>query len=83
MSAHPDGNHIVAGAKAGYLMGIAGLSAGPIVALDYARAKIDGYTEKGDPTLTLMSPAKRPRHSPARPASKCGANSPDFTRSST
>ncbi len=53
MSAHPDGNHIVAGAKAGYLMGIAGLSAGPIVALDYARAKIDGYTEKGDPTLTL------------------------------
>ena len=53
MTAHPDGNHTVAGAKAGYLMGIAGLSAGPIVAVDYARAKIDGYTEKGDPTLTL------------------------------
>jgi outer membrane lipase/esterase len=26
---------------------------GPIVALDYARAKVDGYTESGDPLLTL------------------------------
>lgn len=53
MEAHPHGTHTVAGAKAGYLVGIAGLQAGPIVALDYARAKVNGYTEGGDPTLTL------------------------------
>jgi outer membrane autotransporter protein len=34
-------------------MSFAGLQAGPIVALDYARAKVDGYTETGDPALTL------------------------------
>jgi uncharacterized protein YhjY with autotransporter beta-barrel domain len=43
----------VAGAKGGYLMSFGGLSAGPIVAVDYARAKVDGYTETGDPALTL------------------------------
>jgi uncharacterized protein YhjY with autotransporter beta-barrel domain/phospholipase/lecithinase/hemolysin len=53
MSADPSGNHTVAGAKGGYLMSFGGLSAGPIVALDYARAKVDGYTETGDPALTL------------------------------
>ena len=53
MEAHPHGNHTVAGAKGGYLMSFAGLSAGPIVAVDYARAKVDGYTETGDPALTL------------------------------
>lgn len=53
MEAHPHGTHTVAGAKAGYLMGFAGLQAGPIVALDYVRAKVNGYTEGGDPTLTL------------------------------
>ena len=26
---------------------------GPVVALDYAKAKVDGYTEDGDPVLTL------------------------------
>jgi outer membrane autotransporter protein len=29
------------------------LSVGPVVALDYAKAKIDGYTEQGDAALTL------------------------------
>jgi outer membrane lipase/esterase len=53
MEAHPHGNHTLAGAKAGYLMSFAGLSAGPIVAVDYARAKVDSYTETGDPALTL------------------------------
>jgi len=53
MTADPHGTHWVAGAKAGYLMSFAGLKAGPIVALDYARAKVDGYTETGDPALTL------------------------------
>ena len=29
------------------------MRAGPVVALDYAKAKVDGYTESGDPALTL------------------------------
>jgi outer membrane lipase/esterase len=53
MSASPHGSHTIAGAKGGYLMSFMGLSAGPIVALNYARAKVDGYTETGDPALTL------------------------------
>jgi uncharacterized protein YhjY with autotransporter beta-barrel domain/phospholipase/lecithinase/hemolysin len=53
MTASADGNHTVAGAKGGYLLPLAGLKVGPIVAIDYARAKVDGYTENGDPALTL------------------------------
>jgi hypothetical protein len=53
MAASPHGNHTIAGAKGGYLMDFVGLKAGPIVALDYARAKVDGYTESGDAALTL------------------------------
>lgn len=53
LSATPHGNHWVAGAKGGYLMSFAGLGAGPIVALDYARAKVNGYTESGDAALAL------------------------------
>jgi uncharacterized protein YhjY with autotransporter beta-barrel domain/phospholipase/lecithinase/hemolysin len=53
MEASPDGSHVVAGAKGGYLMPFAGMSVGPIVAVDYARAKVDGYTEAGDAALTL------------------------------
>lgn len=53
MTARPHGNHVVAGAKAGYLLSFGGLEAGPVVALDYARAKVDAYTEAGDPALTL------------------------------
>ena len=53
MSARPSGSHVTAGAKAGYLMGFGGLRVGPIAALDYARAKVDGYTETGDAALTL------------------------------
>jgi len=34
-------------------MSLLALKAGPIVAFDYARAKVDGYTEAGDPALTL------------------------------
>jgi uncharacterized protein YhjY with autotransporter beta-barrel domain/phospholipase/lecithinase/hemolysin len=51
--AETDGTAITAGAKAGYLMGLGGLRVGPVVALQYAKAKIDGYTETGDPVLTL------------------------------
>jgi outer membrane lipase/esterase len=53
MTAEPHGNHTLAGAKGGYLMSLAALKIGPVVALDYARAKADGYTEVGDPVLTL------------------------------
>ncbi len=53
MTARPDGSHVVAGAKAGYLMPMGPLSIGPVVALDYARAKVDAYTEEGDAALTL------------------------------
>jgi outer membrane lipase/esterase len=53
MTARPHGSHTVAGAKGGYLMPLGGLSAGPIVAVDYARARVGGYTEAGDPALTL------------------------------
>jgi len=53
MHASPDGDHVTAGAKGGYLMPFGGLKIGPIVALDYAKAKVDGYTESGDAALTL------------------------------
>jgi len=53
MRARPDGKHWTAGAKAGYLMPLASLRVGPVVAVDYAKAKVDGYTESGDPALTL------------------------------
>lgn len=59
MTARPHGDHTVAGAKGGYLMSFAGLSAGPIVAVDYARAKVNGYTETGDPALTLNVSGQR------------------------
>ena len=53
MSASPDGNHWIAGAKAGYLMALGDARLGPVAALDYARVRVDGYTESGDPALTL------------------------------
>jgi uncharacterized protein YhjY with autotransporter beta-barrel domain len=53
MTASPHGSHTLAGAKGGYLMSLTALKVGPIVALDYARAKVDAYTESGDPALTL------------------------------
>ena len=53
MEADVDGNHFLIGAKGGYLMPIWIFRAGPVVAVDYAKAKVDGYTEEGDPALTL------------------------------
>ena len=57
LSADPDGSHVTAGAKAGYLFSLggimAGLQAGPVVGIDYAKAKVDDYTETGDAALTL------------------------------
>jgi outer membrane lipase/esterase len=53
MDADPKGHHFVAGAKGGYLMPLGAVRVGPVIALDYAKAKVDGYTEEGDPALTL------------------------------
>lgn len=53
MSANPSGNHVIGGLKGGYLMPIGPARIGPVAALDYAKAKVDGYTEAGDPVLTL------------------------------
>ncbi|MEO7787653.1 MAG: autotransporter domain-containing protein [Sphingomicrobium sp.] len=59
MSARPSGDHWLAGAKAGYLMSFVGLRAGPVVALDYAKAKVDAYSETGDAALTLNVNSQR------------------------
>jgi uncharacterized protein YhjY with autotransporter beta-barrel domain/phospholipase/lecithinase/hemolysin len=48
-----DGDALTAGAKAGYLMGMGGLRVGPVIGLQYAKVEMDGYTETGDPVLTL------------------------------
>jgi len=53
MEADTDGSHTLAGIKAGYLMPVGAIRIGPVVALDHARAKVDGYTEEGDPALDL------------------------------
>jgi uncharacterized protein YhjY with autotransporter beta-barrel domain/phospholipase/lecithinase/hemolysin len=53
MDANPKGHHFVAGAKGGYLMPLGAVRVGPVIALDYAKAKVNGYTEDGDPALTL------------------------------
>jgi outer membrane lipase/esterase len=53
LSADADGNHWLAGAKAGYLFPVGILRAGPVVALDYAKAKVDDYAEEGDAALAL------------------------------
>ena len=53
ISASPDGETMTAGAKAGMLFGMGGMQIGPVVAVRYARAELDAYTETGDPVLTL------------------------------
>ena len=53
LEANADGDHWLAGAKAGYLLPLGVFRAGPVVALDYAKAKVDGYTEQGDAALSL------------------------------
>lgn len=53
LTARPDGDHITAGAKAGYLVPIGRLRAGPVVAVHYAKGEVDAYTEQGDAALAL------------------------------
>jgi outer membrane autotransporter protein len=59
LSASPNGSHVIAGAKVGFLAGLGGFRVGPVAALDYARAKIDGYTETGDAALRLNVGSQR------------------------
>jgi phospholipase/lecithinase/hemolysin/uncharacterized protein YhjY with autotransporter beta-barrel domain len=49
----PDGTTFVAGGKIGYLFDVGRSQVGPIGGLTYARARVNGYTESGDPVLTL------------------------------
>ena len=53
LEADTEGNHLTAGIKAGYLMPFGAVRVGPVAGLDYARARVDGYTEAGDAALTL------------------------------
>jgi uncharacterized protein YhjY with autotransporter beta-barrel domain/phospholipase/lecithinase/hemolysin len=48
-----DATTITAGGRAGYLFGLGGARVGPVVGVRYARVKLDGFTETGDPALTL------------------------------
>jgi outer membrane autotransporter protein len=53
ISAEMDARTLVAGGEAGYLMNFGALRAGPVIGVQYARVRLDGYTESGDPVLTL------------------------------
>jgi outer membrane lipase/esterase len=59
LRASPNGSHQLAGLKAGYLMPVSAVRVGPVVSLDYARAKVDGYTESGDGALSLNVGSQR------------------------
>lgn len=48
-----DGKVMSAGAKAGFLFDFGGARVGPVVGVRYAEADLDGFTEAGDPVLTL------------------------------
>jgi uncharacterized protein YhjY with autotransporter beta-barrel domain/phospholipase/lecithinase/hemolysin len=48
-----DGNAVAAGGRAGYLFNLGGARIGPVLGLRYARVEVDGFTETGDPVLTL------------------------------
>ena len=53
ITSNPDGTTFLAGGKAGYLFDAARTQIGPIGGLTYARVRVNGYTETGDPVLTL------------------------------
>ncbi|MDB5667432.1 MAG: autotransporter protein [Alphaproteobacteria bacterium] len=44
---------IVAGGQIGYLFDLGQVRIGPVAGISYAKAEIDGFTETGDPVLTL------------------------------
>ncbi|HEY0327444.1 MAG TPA: autotransporter domain-containing protein [Allosphingosinicella sp.] len=48
-----DADTIVAGGQVGYLFDLGQIRVGPVAGISYAKAEIDGFTETGDPGLTL------------------------------
>jgi outer membrane lipase/esterase len=54
ITSNPDGTSFVAAGKVGYLFDAGKVQAGPIGGLTYARVRVNGFTESGDPVLTLM-----------------------------
>ncbi|MBC9883165.1 autotransporter domain-containing protein [Bradyrhizobium sp. INPA01-394B] len=52
--ANPSGDTFTIGAKGGYLFDLGAVRLGPIAGLNYAKSRIEGYTETGDPLLTFM-----------------------------
>lgn len=53
LTASPHANSISAGARAGWLVPTAMGRIGPIAGIAYAHAKLDGYSEAGDPAAEL------------------------------
>ena len=53
IAAETDGTAVTAGAQAGYLFDLGGLSVGPVLGVRYAKVELDPFTETGDPVLTL------------------------------
>jgi outer membrane lipase/esterase len=53
ITSNPDGTSFVAAGKVGYLFDVGKSQIGPIGGLTYARARVNGYTENGDPVLAL------------------------------
>jgi outer membrane lipase/esterase len=53
ITSNPDGTSFVAAGKVGYLFDVGKSQIGPIGGLTYARARVNAYTEAGDPVLTL------------------------------
>ncbi|CAL77537.1 putative esterase/lipase/outer membrane autotransporter [Bradyrhizobium sp. ORS 278] len=53
ITSNPGGTTFVVAGKTGYLFDAGTAKLGPIAGLTYARARVDGFTEAGDPALTL------------------------------
>jgi len=55
ITSNPDGMTFVIAGKTGYLFDAGRTQIGPIGGLTYARARVNGFTESGDPVLTLAA----------------------------
>jgi outer membrane lipase/esterase len=53
ITSNPEGTSFVVAGKLGYLFDAGESQIGPIGGLTYAHVRVDGYTESGDPVLTL------------------------------
>ena len=54
LTAHPHATSIVAGGRAGWLVPTGMGRIGPVAGIAWAHAKLDGYTEAGDPAAALV-----------------------------